>query len=78
MRLGASPAHGRLSRNPLFRSNRQLAIVDVDLNVNVHVAGQAYENHFGRQIFGRLYAYDETFASTTTSTTVQIELRDRY
>ncbi len=41
---GCAPARGRLSRNPLFRSNRRLAIVDVDVNVDVHVDGQAYDN----------------------------------
>ncbi len=34
-----------LSRNPLFRS-RPLAIVDVDVNVDVYVDRQAYDNHF--------------------------------
>ncbi len=29
MRLGAPPAHGELSRNPLFRSNRPLAIGEI-------------------------------------------------
>ncbi len=39
MRVGAPPAHGRLSRNPLFRSNCPFPIVDGNVDVHVDVDG---------------------------------------
>ncbi len=34
-----------------FRSNRPLAIVDVDANVDVHMDGQAYDIHLAAKYF---------------------------